>query len=112
MTAAIRRHSPATGQANVRLQGGRLEIGPEAPAADRGLARHTKVASEPYQRRKGRNCADVMRGPRAPFPLNGQPRATPMTRKVIATAKIGASNQRAWPTLFSIASSRKRAANN
>ncbi|KQV01124.1 hypothetical protein ASD12_00860 [Mesorhizobium sp. Root102] len=29
-------------------------------------------------------------------------RAIPITMKVMATAKTGASNQRAWPTLLSI----------
>ena len=31
-----------------------------------------------------------------------QPSTTPITRKVTAVAKTGASNQRAWPTLLSI----------
>jgi hypothetical protein len=68
----------------------------------------------PYQRRKGRSCADlsfVLRSNRQ-SPVGSLANAIPIARNVMETAKTGASNQRAWWTLFSMGSSRELTASN
>lgn len=63
-----------------------------ARGEDRGFA----------SRRSGLRILSAQEGTLLRRSTTCQPRTIPITRKVTAVAKIGASNQRAWPTLLSI----------
>jgi hypothetical protein len=72
-----------------------------AHGEDRGFA----------SRRSGLRILSAQEGTLLRRSTRCQPRTIPITRKVTAVAKIGASNQRAWPTLLSICLSEFRETN-
>lgn len=82
---------------------------PKVPELKRARCRMSSPAHGEYRTRQPpkRLTGPISAGRDVPRRSTScQPRTIPITRKVMAVAKIGASNHRAWPTLFSTVSLR------